>query len=247
MHTQEIVELYTEATCWHGTGRYKYNERGEVVDVLKGMITEGGLLPHDDDWDWELGKIQSVSLARSRMYARLYAGMNMPHGKRIGNEYRPRLLWFYYFFNTSRLLALFEHGSPYGLFRNYPRKLADWARKITMRRIKTMRDIFLKGTDIVENYPILIGIKSTNIRPVVGARVFNLHEVRTASSIGFTDMTHIEVPHTKIAETTALLHENGIQTTVIPIEDGELYCRQFSFFSLVGGRPLTTKNNKHFE
>jgi hypothetical protein len=245
MPTKDIYTFYPEASYWHGTGRYKYTKDGDIVDILKGMIAEGGVIPHDDDWDWKLGKIQSISLARSRMYARLYAGMYMPDGKRIEHEYGPRWLWFHYFVDTARIAAILEHFSPYGLLTDYQYKLTRWARKITVEPRRKLFSVFKNGTDIEHNYPILIGIRGTAIQPLVGARVFNLHEARSASPIGFKDMTHIEVPQAYVAETTALLRDAGIQTPVIPIEDGETYCREFSFFALVSGRPLRQRVEEH--
>jgi hypothetical protein len=235
---RSIGDLYAEAGYWHGTGRYKYDENGAVVDILRGLVAEGGLVPHDDDWDWKLGKIQSVSFARSRMYGRLYASMFVPHGERIKGEYGSRWLWFQYFFDTARIVAFIEHRSFYGLLRDYPRKLALWTRKITTQQRETMRSVFLKGTDIEGNYPILIGIKRHAIKPVSGARVFNLHETRSETAVAFTDMTHIEVPRERIAESRALLDAAGIRTPLVAIEDAEAYCRRFSLLELVSGRPL---------
>jgi hypothetical protein len=238
MNANDVQTLYADTAYWHGTGRYKYDENGTIVDVLRGMIAEGGLVPHDDDWDWKLGKIQSISFARSRMYGRLYAGMFVPHGKRIDGEYGSRWLWFQYFMDTARVVAFIEHRSFYGLLRDYPQKLALWTRKITRQKRETMRSVFLKGTDIDENYPILIGIKRNAIKPILGARVFSLHETKSETAITFDGMTHIEVPRDRMAETVVLLQDAGITTPVIPIEHGEEYCRQFSFCELVSGRPL---------
>ena len=101
-----------------------------------------------------------------------------------------------------------------------------------------MYRVFSGGTDIEINYPILIGIKAKAIKPVLGAKVFSLHETRSEATIMFTGMTHIEVPQDRVPETVALLREAGISTPVIPIEEGERYCRKFSFFKLISGRPL---------
>jgi hypothetical protein len=238
MNTGNIPTLYTEATYWHGTGRYKYSEQRNIVDVLKGMIAEGGLVPHDDDWDWKLGKIQSISLARSRMYAKLYALMYAPGGQRLQGEYGPRWLWFHYFADTARLAALIKYRSPYGLLRDYQNKLQKWVQKISGGYRKKLFHVFKNGTDIPENYPILIGIRGNNVNPAWSSWIFWIHEVRSISKIAFSDMTHIEVPQISVAETVVLLRDEGIQIPVIPIEKGEMYCRRFSFFKLVSGRPL---------
>ena len=88
--TMAKVEAASKQTeYWHGTGRYQYRD-GKVVDVLKGMIEQGGLLPQRDDIDL-VGAMDSVSMARSRTYARAYADMheNGEKGERNGSA----LLW----------------------------------------------------------------------------------------------------------------------------------------------------------
>ncbi len=106
---EKIKSLYAQTEYWHGTGRYCYAEDGSVVDILKGIIKDGGLVPHEDDWDRKRGKIQSISMAPARMYARLYACMYMPNGERIENEFGSRNLWGYYFFGTAKAVALIEY------------------------------------------------------------------------------------------------------------------------------------------
>jgi len=43
----EIRELYKQAWRWHGTGRYHYH-KDQVIDVLKEIADNGGLIPHED-------------------------------------------------------------------------------------------------------------------------------------------------------------------------------------------------------
>jgi len=231
-----IGSLYADAEYWHGTGRYKYNEHGSIRDVLKGIIAEGGLVPHEDDWDPKRGKIQSISLARARMYARLYACMHMPCGARLTNELGPRHFWGYCFFLSASVVAHIEYPLQRHI-HDYPNKLREWTGKVS-KRPHTLKSIFLEGTDIPDNYPILIGIKKGSVQPKLGSRFFNLHEARSEALIRFSDMTHIEVPEVNVAETTALLRSAGHDIPIILIEEGEDYCRTFSFWQLVNGRPL---------
>jgi hypothetical protein len=235
-----LNKLYSEASYWHGTGRYKYSENGEVVDILKGMIQEGGLVPHDDDWDTVIGKVQSISLGRSRMYAKLYALMYLPHNQKI-YEYGPRWLWFHYFAGTIRIFARIRYLTPYKILKDYQSKLALWAKKITSDRRKNLYHIFRYGSDIQDNYSILIGIKGAAVKPLNNSPMFSMHEIRSGSPIHFHDMTHIEVPSIRIKEAETLLHDAGIKTPVISIESGERHCRKFSFFTLVSGKPLREK------
>ena len=54
----------------------------------------------------------------------------------------------------------------------------------------------------------------------------------------FADMTHIEVPRERAVETRAKLQAHTINVPVFALEDGEDYCRRFSFWQLVNGKPL---------
>ncbi len=242
MNSNEVNQLalcYAEAGCWHGTGRYRYSEDGEVADVLAQIIADGGLVPHEDDWDRKRGTVHSISLAKQRMYARLYAGMYMPNGKRLRNEYRSRYLWGYYFFGTAMLVALVEYPGNRHIL-DYPTKIERWTRKAS-KKPHTLKSIFIEGTDIPNNYPILIGVKRGAVTFQYGSHFFNLHERRTESPIRFRDMTHLEVPETNLAETTAALRAAGIMLPVLSLESGEDYCRRFSFWQLVNGKPLTPR------
>jgi hypothetical protein len=230
--------FYAEAGYWHGTGRYKYNDKGDVVDVLQGLIAERGLVPHDDDWDQKRGQVKSISVARSRMYAKLYAGMYLPNGEPLVGEYGPRWLWIQYFAITSWALAFVEYVLPSRFIPDYRHKLALWAQKVTRVPRKTLYSIFRYGTDISDNYPILIGIREGAIATFPGSKFFDLHETRTGSPIPFESMTHLEVPGTRVDEMVRLLRDAAIFTPVIPLEAGEAYCRTFPFFRLVSGKPL---------
>ncbi len=231
-----LAALYAQTSCWHGTGRHKYDEHGEVVDVLAKIIADGGIVPHKDDWDLKRGVVQSISLGKQRMYARLYAGMFVPHGTQIRYEYRSRYLWCWYFFGTAKLIALLEYPlrahTP-----NYRKRVAQWARKVSLNPHNSL-SIFINGTDIAGNYPILIGVRQGAVQYQYGSHFFNLHERRTTSPICFADMTHIEVPRERAAETRAKLQAHTINVPVFALEDGEDYCRRFSFWQLVNGKPL---------
>ncbi|MEJ0053866.1 MAG: hypothetical protein WDN10_04055 [bacterium] len=232
----DIRDLYARAGHWHGTGRYKYGDTDGVVDILEGIIQNKGLTPHHDDWDRKRGGIRSISLGRARMYARLYAGMYMPQGQRIGNEYGSRLVWGHWFFDTAFLVALAEY--PFGKhILDYQRKLVNWTGKVSKKK-HSLKSVFLEGTDIAYNYPILIGIRQGAISPSPGSRFFNLHEDRSEFPISIEDFTHVEVPETRVREVAETFRDAGFEIPVIPIEDGETYCRSFSFAKLVGGKPL---------
>lgn len=224
---QDIKDLYKRTRYWHGTGRYKYaSAGGAILDVLEGIVREGGLILHEDEWDWKLGKIKSISLAKSRMYAKLYALMYMFEGKRLSNEYLPIWVWFHYFFGTARILAFFNISLWKLLQGDYSQRRGVWASKVTQSDVKDLYSIFDRGSDIPKNYPILIGVKKGAITRLPGSTIFKLHEVRSSSSIKLDGITHIEVPRNHVEETETILKEASLAIPVIPIEDGEDYCRK---------------------
>lgn len=249
-----LVEVYKNVEFWHGTGRYKYSETGEIVDILTGLLQEGGLVPHSDDWDRKRGHVKTVSLSFSRMYARLYSGRYVPNGGRIQNELGTRQLWGSYFFGTSLIAGILEYPPNLSEIRKKGvlaigesiildgrRKTREWRGKTTRQPV-SFRDIFLNGTDIQQNYPVLIGIKRGAARPVDSSRFIRLHERRSEQPVLISDFTHLEVPKDKVEETILILRETGHdKIPVIPIEYGEEYCRKFPFHKLVGDKPLVSR------
>ena len=241
-----IQDLYRSTEYWHGTGRYKYTENRDTVDILGGIGREGGLIPHEDDWDEKRGVVNTVSLARSRMYARLYAGMFSPGGRPIENELGSREMWGAYFFGTSGVRVVLDNLRV--LTRRgmqeardvYRDKLDRWGNKISGESsVRSFVETFLDGTDIQENYPILIGIKRNMGLHTQGSRFIDLHEGRAEHPILLDGITHLEVPRGRVAETGALLQGMGhSEISVLPIEYGEEYCRRFTFRTLVSGKPL---------
>src|SRR5258706_3144560 len=70
---QELKELYRGVDLWHGTGRF--TDRGNI-DVLKGIISAGALVPSRDVWDVSQGEIQSISTTWMRPYSGAYSDMH---------------------------------------------------------------------------------------------------------------------------------------------------------------------------
>jgi hypothetical protein len=244
----EISELYKGVELWHGTGRYKYSDGGDVVDILDGIIRDGGLIPHQDDWDRKRGTVHTISTAPSRMYARLYAGMYAPAATRIRNELGSRELWGYYFLGTSAIVGLLEYRTNIrkvgrgddstSFIPGINEKSNKWVDKVTVQD-HSLKDVFLYGTDIAENYPILIGVKKGTVQPTHGSKFINLHERRSETPIQMNDISDLEVPRDHVEDTKAVLAHAGYpDVKILPIEFGEEYCRKFSFRKLVSGRPL---------
>lgn len=224
----ETVSKQTE--YWHGTGRYQYRD-GKVVDVLKGMVDQGGLLPQTDDIDL-VGKMDSVSLARSRTYARAYADMH-EHGEK-GERNGSALLWSAAFIGPLALKIAREEK----VWRSDNRQRvkehfeasnsAKWYEKVRQEPTGTL-GIFAKGSDIEGNYPILFGVKQGVVAPARTSDSVAVHEVRSTEPIRFSDLTHIEVPEKRITETQAMLVGAGYALPVMAIEDFEAYSARQSF------------------
>ena len=224
----EVASKQTE--FWHGTGRFQYRD-GKVVDVLQGMIGRGGLLPQRDDIDL-VGAMDSVSLARSRTYARVYADMheNGEKGERNGSA----LLWSAAFIGPLALKIAQEEK----VWRSENRQRvkdhfaasnsARWYEKVRQEPTGTL-GIFAKGSDIEGNYPILFGVKEGTVIPTKTSESVAVHEVRSTEPIGFSDLTHIEVPESRVLETQAMLTGAGYEVPVMAIEDFEAYAIRQSF------------------
>jgi hypothetical protein len=229
--TMTKVEATVKQTeYWHGTGRYQYRD-SKVVDVLKGMIEQGGLLPQRDDIDL-VGAMESVSLARSRTYARAYADIheNGEKGERHGSA----LLWSAAFIGPLALKIAQEEK----VWRSENRQRvknhfatsnsARWYEKVRQEPTGTL-GIFAKGSDIEDNYPILFGIKEGIVTPTKTSESVAIHEVRSTEPVGFNGLTHIEVPASRVLETQAMLTEAGYEVPVMAIEDFEAYAARQSF------------------
>jgi hypothetical protein len=88
-------------------------------------------------------------------------------------------------------------------------------------------------TDIPENYPILIGIRKSV--PVIHFnRGMERLEARTDQPIRLEDITHIEVPFSKVEQTNHFLKEKNSSLLVIPLEFGELYSSSLELRNLLG-------------
>lgn len=233
--TMAKVEATSKQTeYWHGTGRFQYRD-GKVIDVLKGMIDQGGLLPHRDDIDL-VGAMDSVSLARSRTYARAYADMheNGEKGERHGSA----LLWSAAFIGPLALKMVHEGKAWRKENRLKMREhfansnSAQWYRKVRQEPTGTL-GIFAYGSDIQDNYPILFGVKEGVVAPTETSDSVAVHEVRSTEPIGFAEMTHIEVPESRVLETQAMLSGAGFEVPVMAIEDFEAYSARQSFVDQV--------------
>src|SRR3989344_4091155 len=86
-----LTRCYEDAAYWHGTGHYHYRHssssryknlnKNEVTDILESIFKECKLLCHKDVWvELEDKHLKTISLAPSRMHARLYAHIHLYEG-----------------------------------------------------------------------------------------------------------------------------------------------------------------------
>lgn len=236
------VKTVTEAaSLWHGTGRYQYKQGGRIVDVLKRIAVTGEIATNYDQYDISAGPMHSISLAKSRMYARAYADMHINQRRRDGEPLRhgSAIFWASVFIGDWALEFAREQGG-YRNARDQMRNAGsdNWHNKINASPLD-IRAGFTQGSDINGNYPVLFGVDSARNTRTSGS--FALHEVRTRHPISLMRVTHIEVPQDRIAPTEALFAEYGKhQPTVASIEDAERYASTFSFSELMGVEPVSS-------
>ena len=210
--------MKTESVLWHGTGRYKY-ENGEIADILRGIIKNRGLVPNKDDWDMKRGLSQTISFARDHSYARLYASLFLPPKDRTLKELVRRLILSARFFLPSKWVAYNEYSPFRPHIIDLRRKLKEWGQKLTTKPQKFFTVLFLwGGTDIPNNYPIIVGVKRTAVRGTKGSRFVDLYEERSEQVISIADFTHIEVPENRVAEVVELFKDADYEMAVTSIK-----------------------------
>jgi hypothetical protein len=206
----------TRATVyWHGTGRWQYDKRGKVIDVLGQMFKQGGTQPFKDAFDIKQGEMLSTSVARQRMYARIYADMHEHGGAKLHERYGSPRFWAYYFIMAINLHATKELGmwnprtrrAQHAAWRKQGKEI--WAVKVHNNPGEITGKFFDNGSDIADNYPLLIGIKRADYKLLKTADYVARYESRIGSNVPFEAFTHLEVPEVRMAEVQKLLHKYG--------------------------------------
>lgn len=245
--SSEIVEyqkLTRDTQFWHGTGRWQHGERG-TIDVLKSFCDTGGLKPARDVYAVFGGSdqhiIHSISLCRSRMVARSYADMHGV-GWKEKNRHGDALTWTAYYYSLFYTRLFTVNGIT--MLRRWKtwRSLSHdedgdntWGKKVN-RQARDVWDIFCLGSDILGNYPILIGVKELASQ-VKLEKPMRYYEVRADRRIAITNISHIEVPYDKQEEVRAVLLAHKIALPVTSIELGECVSPKKSFTELLGWSP----------
>jgi hypothetical protein len=216
-----------DSILWHGTGRYKY-KNGKIVDILDSIAYTGKILPSTDKFDL-LRQMKSISLAKSRMYARAYADM-FGDGEREKERYGSSLFWACAFLGSIAIEASKEtrvwRPSGYNRMMGHlaTADALEWYKKITRIPNPSVIGAYGSGSDIHQNYPVLFAVN--DVDRVKTSRAVSLHEVRTESAIDISSsVLHVEVPRTRINETKSILGGLAIKA----IEDGEIKASEYSF------------------
>lgn len=236
---QQYKSTTHQATLWHGSGRFQYSN-GEIIDVLKSILASGAIRPVEDAYAIFSGGrlMRSISLTRLRIIARCYADM---HGKGYHEPNR---------YGDALTLTSYHYGLFYArLYTIHYRKIKQyykiwhkhthddnghntWGKK-SNKGAEDVWDVFGLGSDISGNYPIVFGIKDVKGTTELSS-VFRDYEVRTENTISIGNLTHIEVPLSKVKETEVLIANHQLNTPVYPIELGELMASQTPFSELLG-------------
>lgn len=238
----KIETCYSQATHWHGTGRYHYkHENGsryqnvtndDTVDILNSILQSNGLIPHHDPWIDSKGK--TVSLATTRMHARAFARIHKPNKEVLVYELGSIKLWLRFYF-VLLFVWLFGHlWSHRGFIRDtlrttFSKDIQNWAsaiRKPQNGKVIGILDMFkgdIPTSDIEGNYPILLGVQADTKELIETIPLTHKVERRSLKPITLNMFTHIEVPLKQVAKTEDLLKKYNINLSVIPIEFGDIY------------------------
>jgi hypothetical protein len=228
-----------QAIYWHGTGKLQHTKK-KVVDVFEAQLKQQGLRPFKDIFDVKQGEMLSISVARQRMYARIYADMHAYNGVKLSTRYGSPRFWAYYFIMAINLHAVRELGlwnpkvrrRQEAKWREQGKKL--WTVKVTKRDGDSVGQFFNEGSDIPGNYPILIGLKKSDYTLLKTAAYVARYERRIGSTIPVDAWSHLEVQASKIDEITDLLDKYGHgDIPVFAIEQCERHASDRPFSELV--------------
>lgn len=238
---RQIEKLMNETWGWHGTGMYQYDSNGDIITVLDSIIDKGGLLPLIvDPWleiEGELRK--SVSIAKIRMYARIYAETMQYDSSDIKYLYFSSKFWFWiigisYFIHSpisiaSHILALqFKKNSSIQL----DNLISKFRNTESLKRKKFLTKLMnIPKTDIKDNFGIIIGIRNMKSDTFKMDKRYSLYEERLGKRIPLDMISYIEVPECKVQIVRDKLRNSGLNISVLAIENVERYYSELGFLS----------------
>jgi hypothetical protein len=235
----KYLDTISQTVYWHGTGRFQYDKQGQVVDVLDQMLKQRGMRPVEDVFDIKHGEMISISVARQRMYARIYGDMHEYRGADLRERYGSPRFWAYYFIMAINLHAIRELGlwnpqtrrEQHAAWRKQGKEV--WAVKVHRDPGEATGKFFDNGSDITGNYPILIGIRRGNYTLLKTAEYVARYESRIGSNVPIEDFTHIEVSKARLGEVRKLLKRHGYDIPVFAFEQCEQLHANRHFSDLV--------------
>ena len=170
--------------------------------------------------------------------ARSYADMH-GLGWKEKNRYDDALTWtsYYYSLFYARLFTVngvkvLRRWKTWRTLSHDENGDNTWGKKVN-KQARDVWDIFCLGSDILGNYPILIGVRSLDSQLKL-EKPMSHYEVRADKRIGVANISHIEVPRDKQDEMRELLLSYGIDIPVTSIELGEYVSTQKRFTELLG-------------
>ena len=249
-----LEECYSSASYWHGTGHYHYYHSNDsrygtvdttrTVDVLASIINHKGLTGHQDLWVVVGGKtLKTISLAPSRMHARLYAHIHLRDGVWLQYVFGGTRFWMSIFVLVAAQELLSHLGHSQRAFikqtvfnastLHHARTWASAIRNLEEYKVLPFWRAYDLRSDIVGNHPILFGIKKEAVQGDGVVPFLRKVEVRTHGPISFEHFTHVEVPQEHVGSVRTLFLQKGISMPVIPLEFGELYCSRIPMSKLI--------------
>lgn len=159
--------LFSDTSNWHGSGRYQYRDKGDqVLDLLGAIAQAGELITHYDPFDLER-PTQTISTARSPMYARVYSDMHQQEGSYV-DRYMPTAFWAGVFggdiiLQTIKDYHMLRRTGRQQVAEHYESVSVDqWLRKVRRSEVPTI-ELFSIGSDIPSNYPVVWGYTKRRI------------------------------------------------------------------------------------
>ena len=237
----QLQHCYAEAGFWHGTGRYHYlnpddsrfeNSNGSrTLNIFESILTNGGLNNHQDLWYHDEQLKKTVSIAPTRMHARMYAHIHLYEGTWLEYVFGGTKFWMGVIavLAVKELCTTRENRAFIKRFlfnKTALRSFRIWAsaiRNCDEFKILPLWRAYDLRSDIPGNHAILFGIKRSAIQGEGVLPFIKNFEIRVARPISLDEMTHVEVPIKNIESTKKLLEEKGISLPVIPLEFGEFF------------------------
>lgn len=241
----DIEKYLPEATYWHGTGRFQYRRTDtsnhqagaeETTDILNSIITKDGLVPHLDPWIDSGGK--TVSLGTARIHSRIFARSHLHEDDSLLYELGSYSFWIRLYAKLLFFWGLRDFKSFCCLAGNICKRstLSDIQIRASLirkpyksQRVISMRNLLkaeVPGSDIIGNYPVLVGIKGDLDSLFDKIPLTHKVEVRSLTTVPMRKFSHLEVPLAKVQETKDLLRQSGIDLPVLPLEMVDLYVSQ---------------------